>query len=338
MIKKQKLRKRVAKNQQKAADESSQKREDESRQKPASHHDKFFKGVYSDPERAIKIFQLTFSKKEFKAYDWGKLRPEKDSFKNKRADLVFSVPLKKIPEGVQDDDFRVPILLEHKSAYNPLIFIQLLRYYLDILEQTLKESGRPRPVIVVVFYHGEKPWTWPLSFLKTILKKFFAFIPAASRKSMLDYEVKVLDIHDPKIQKFFRNKKSKDWGTLNLFAEVRSLEITEAGLLKILSAFGPFSDSQKDNDFILNLMDYFRDLGMSQELEKRVERLAFQNGIFPKEGYMRITERLKRRGPLGRPTRRPTRGPTGRPRGGPTRRHGEGYRERYAGGYAGGSK
>ena len=66
--------------------------------KQTSHHDKFFKSLYSKPEFALELFRLIFSKKELQAYNWKKLTSEKDTFpEGRRADLVFSVPLKNKP-------------------------------------------------------------------------------------------------------------------------------------------------------------------------------------------------------------------------------------------------
>ena len=96
-----KLKKTTAKNQQ--------QKENTPVKKSASPHDRFFKGAYSKPEFAIEIFKLIFSKEEFNACNWKKLKTEKDSFKDQRADLVFSVPLKKTPKT----NLRIFILLEH---------------------------------------------------------------------------------------------------------------------------------------------------------------------------------------------------------------------------------
>ena len=68
-----KLKKTTAKNQQQI--------ENTSIKKPASPHDRFFKGAYSNPEFVLEIFKLIFSKEEFNACNWKKLKTEKDSFK-----------------------------------------------------------------------------------------------------------------------------------------------------------------------------------------------------------------------------------------------------------------
>ena len=86
--------------------------------KPVNHHDMFFKSFYSDPIFALELFQLIFNKEELKACDWKNLRVEKDSLEDKRADLVFSVPLKAQPKTT----IKIFILLEHKSYYDPELF------------------------------------------------------------------------------------------------------------------------------------------------------------------------------------------------------------------------
>ena len=66
-----KLKKTTAKNQQ----------QNVPAKKSASPHDRFFKGAYSKPEFVLEIFKLIFSKEEFNACNWKKLKTEKDSFK-----------------------------------------------------------------------------------------------------------------------------------------------------------------------------------------------------------------------------------------------------------------
>ena len=274
-----KLKKTKVKNQQQM--------ENTSAKKPASPHDRFFKGVYSKPEFAIEIFKLIFSKEEFNACDWKRLKTEKDTFEDKRADLVFSVPLKKTPKT----NLKIFILLEHKSNYNRQLFTQLLNYQTYIHEKILKESDRPQPVIPVLFYHGKTVWKWKLSFQEAFFGEYFSKIPVAFRKNMLNYKLRLLDVQNPKVRRIFKNKKFKSRGFLNVFGKIWSLKMNEAGLMKALSLFDNFSD--KDDDLILTLMDYFRAFGMSSALWKKIENSAVQKGIFQKGGYMDIKEHFK---------------------------------------------
>ena len=95
--------------------------------------------------------------------------PYKDTFKGKRADLVYSVPLK----GNKKIRLKIFILLEHKSAYDRQLFTQLLNYQAFIHEQTIQGTKQASPVIPVLFYHGKTPWKWKLSFQETFFWGLF---------------------------------------------------------------------------------------------------------------------------------------------------------------------
>ena len=264
--------------------------------KSASPHDRFFKEVYSKPEFAIEIFKLIFwipnqvRNDGFNACNWKKLKTEKDTFKDKRADLVFSVPLKKTPKA----NLKIFILLEHKSSYDRRLFTQLLNYQTYIHEQTLKESGHPQPVIPVLFYHGKTSWKWKLSFQEAFFGDFFTEIPAAFRKNMLNYKLKLLDVQAQKVKKVFKDKRFKSRGILNIFGKIWSLKMNEADLMKALSLFDRFSD--KDDDLVLSLTDYFKAFGMSRSVWNKVERQAIHEGILQKGGHMNVREAIKEEG------------------------------------------
>lgn len=128
--------------------------------KQAGHHDIFFKQGYSDPRFARELFQLVFSEEEREAFDWDSLKSEKDTFQDKRADLVFSISLKNEPGKI----FKICLLLEHKAQYNRGLFLQVLNYKTFIIGKTFQETGSASPVIPVVFYHGKQPWKWKKTF------------------------------------------------------------------------------------------------------------------------------------------------------------------------------
>ncbi|MBC6415694.1 MAG: Rpn family recombination-promoting nuclease/putative transposase, partial [Bdellovibrionales bacterium] len=81
-------------------------------------HDTFFKSFYSDPKLSKELLQLIFSKEELEIYDLEKLKVEKDTFEDKRADLVLSFPFKAFPKI----RLRIFILLEHKSSYDKNLY------------------------------------------------------------------------------------------------------------------------------------------------------------------------------------------------------------------------
>ena len=259
--------------------------------KQSSHHDQFFKSLFSQTSFAHELFSLIFSKQEIKAYDWKKLKIEKDSFPdNTRADLIFSVPLKnKIKSKIQ-----ILILLEHKSKYDIKLFQQLFRYQSLLIEKSLNEQGKPVPIIPVVFYHGRKPWNWKLSFQEALGDKDFLDIPVLSRKSMLNFKIRLLDIHDLKLEKIFKDQKFKSRGAFYLLKEVWS---SKADLFFLRRVFHLFKDIiGKREDFILSIMEYLMTgYKMKPELWKEAEKEAVKQGLLKKGGYMDIKEYIAER-------------------------------------------
>ena len=257
--------------------------------KPASHHDIFFKSFYSDPGLAFELFQLVLTGEELKTFDWSGLRLEKDTLKgNRRADMVFSVPLKQDP-GMA---LRIFLLLEHKSKYHISLFTQLLVYQTLIHEQTIREGGRPLPVLPVVFYHGPRPWGAGLSFQEAYWGDFFNKIPLSSRKSMLEYRVRLLDIQDAKWGYVFEDEGFKSRGVLRLLKDIWTLKGDVASLRGALRLFRGFVGGGQD--WALSVVHYLEScLGVGRKVWEQVERGAIDDGLFKKGGIMNIREVIK---------------------------------------------
>ncbi len=264
------------------------------------HHDIFFKSFFSDPKLALEIFQLVFTKEELSLLKTSELKNEKDSFTDKYADLIFSAPLKDYPKV----HVKIFIILEHKSRYDVSLFSQLLYYQAYLHEQTVKKYGRPMPIIPVVFYHGKQPWRWEKSFQE-------AFWPQAGgkkgkksktsllgRESMLDYQVRVLDVQDPKLRGVFEDKGVKSRGAFLLFKKAWGLRrMGEVELKGLVSLFwGVSSEGVKRDQLLLSVVHYMRSLGIGFDVWGKVERLLVNEGLFKKGGYMDIREHIKAEG------------------------------------------
>ena len=248
-------------------------------------HDRFFKQVYSNLEFVTEIFKIIFSKQEFESCNWKHLKTEKDSFKeDKRADFIFSVPLKKNPNTY----LKIFILLEHKSNYDSKLFTQLLVYQSLIHEQTLKQYKKPQPIIPVLFYHGKEPWKWKTSFQEV----YFDKIPAFFKKNMINYSLRVLDVHSPEVTQVLRNKRFKSRGVLNVLKKIWSLQMNEKELTEVLSEFGRI----KDEDLVLSLISYFKAFGMSEKLWEQVERRAYYQKILQKGENMGVRDEIREEG------------------------------------------
>ena len=260
---------------------------------PANHHDLFFKTFYSKPAFARELFSLTFNKKEFKVCNWDKLKEEKDTLKEKRADLVFSVPLKAHPKT----RVKIFILLEHKSYYDEELFSQLLYYQTLLFEQSLKEAGQAMPIIPIVFYHGKTPWKWAKSFQSAVYKDFLKKIPVSLRKNMINYEIKLLSAQDAKLKGVFRDKSFKSRGALYLLQKIWKLKLSQDELKDVLSKFSDFSKDGKGTGLIASVYDYLnavlKEGKKLRRLLKAVEQELVEEGVFTKGGYMDTIQYMK---------------------------------------------
>ena len=256
-----------------------------------NHHDQFFKSFFSKVEFAQELFNLIFSKEELKAYDWKKLKTEKDSFPdNSRADLVFSVPLK----NKRKSEIRIFILLEHKSTYDIKLFQQLFRYQTLLIEKSLSEYGKPVPIIPVVFYHGRKPWKWKLSFQEAFGDKDFSDIPVLSRKSMLNFKIKLLDVHDKKLETVFKDQSFKSRGAFYLLREVWSSKVDFIFLRRVFHLCKDIIGKQED--LILSIMEYLMTgYKMKPEVWRKAEAKVIKEGLLKKGGYMDIRKYIAER-------------------------------------------
>ena len=219
---------------------------------------------------------------------------EKDSLEDKRADLVFSVPLKAQPKTT----IKIFILLEHKSYYDPELFSQLLYYQTLLHEHSLKAKGIASPIIPVVFYHGKTPWKWAKTFQETAYKGFLSKIPARFKKNMLNYEIRLFNAHDPKLKGVFRNKSFKSRGALYLLQKIWSIRLTRLELKEVLELFGNLPGS-KQNKLIASVSDYLQSVlkaGLEfKKLWQTVEQELVEKGIFKKGGYMDTLQYMRER-------------------------------------------
>ena len=255
--------------------------------KPINHHDMFFKSVYCDPDLALELFQLIFSKEELEACDWKNLKAEKDSLKEKRADLVFSVPLKIDPKT----KVKIFILLEHKSYYNPAIFSQML-YYQTILHENSLKSGTVSLIMPVLCYHGKAQWKWAKTFQEAVYKGFLEKIPAEFRENMIDYKIRLLDLQDPKLKGVFEDKNIKSRGFLNLLKEIWGLRRTCEGLKRVLALFSNLPDNKKQ--LMVSVSDYLQSVFRAgrefKTMWQTAEQELVREGILKEGGYMNTLE------------------------------------------------
>lgn len=121
-------------------------------------HDTFFKRTFARLEVAAEFLRHYLPAEVAGLLDLTQLTLEKDSFVDAKlrqhfSDLLYRVGLK---EG---GAAYVYILLEHKSAPEEWVALQLLRYLAQAWEQLRRAGSARLPLIIpVVCYHGAVPW------------------------------------------------------------------------------------------------------------------------------------------------------------------------------------
>ena len=270
------------------------------RKKPKLTHDNFFKLFYSDIELAKGLLKLIFSKKELQAYNLNKLKIEKDTFEAKRADLIFSLPLKDYPKN----KVKIFVLLEHKSHYDKNMFSQLLDYQVLGRKHSIQQVGYPQPIITVLFYHGEQPLKWKKSLQEEDFKPFFSKIPVESRRDMLNYGLRIINTKDPKIREAIKGGKFKGYSVIKLLSEVWSLKKKKPTVLQINDVFAEFEEILQDlkgkerKTVELRILEYLRDnTGLDLKTWEKAEKLLIEVGILKQGGLMQdVREIIREKG------------------------------------------
>ena len=265
--------------------------------KPICSHDNFFKMVFSNTKLAKELIELVFTKEEKKAFDLDKIKFEKDSHKKKLADLVLSFPFKHSKHRV---DFFM--ILEHKSYNDKNSHEQMLKYLISIRELIISQVGRSKPIIPAYFYHGKQPLKLEKSLQKQDFKKFFDKIPLETRKSMLNFEMKVIDTKAPRIRKIVKDKKSKIWGVIKLLDEIWEIKQPSSEKVKtiIRDYFGEILKGKtktKVDELVFGIVEYLTDTtGLKLREWEKAEKSLAEQGILKKGGTMDIKEVVKEKG------------------------------------------
>ena len=270
------------------------------RKKPKLTHDSFFKLFYSDIELAKELLKLIFSKKELGAYNLNKLKIEKDTFEEKRADLIFSLPFKNYPKN----RVKVFVLLEHKSSYDKDLFNQFLDYQVLGRKHSIQQVGYPQPIIPVLFYHGKHPLKWKKSLQEEDFGPFFSEIPVESRKNMLNYEPKIINTQDPKIRQAVKGGKFKGYSVIKLLSEIWSLKKKKPTSLKIKDAYAEFEEVLKGlkgearRTVELRILEYLKDnTKLDSKTWEKAEKLLIEAGVLKQGGLMQdVREIIKEKG------------------------------------------
>lgn len=148
-------------------------------QKP---HDKLFKTVFSDTSEAESFLRAYLPETLNAQLDWSTLQSNETSFvdeamQESESDLLYQVQHKEISEPLL-----LYILFEHQSSPDKWMRFRLLKYMCRIWDETFRknpEQDALPPVLPLVFYQGEKKWSYSTEFADLLPEpaRTWSFIP-----------------------------------------------------------------------------------------------------------------------------------------------------------------
>ena len=135
------------------------------RRTPRNRHDKFFRGLFSDPSIATPELQRLLPARIVRAIDWRTLKPVERShidasLREKESDVIFEARLRSGRAVV------LYVLFEHQSGADRLLPYRLLVYMVRIWEawRAANPKARYLPVILpLVLSNAGRPWRGPRS-------------------------------------------------------------------------------------------------------------------------------------------------------------------------------
>ena len=129
----------------------------------ATPHDRLAKAVFSDPAQAAVVFRAVLPPALLRQLDLSAAELQDslftdDALKERRADLVFRVPLR------DGGEVYLLTLLEHQSSVDLVMPARMHVYAGRAIDRILQRHRAPSvipAVIPVVIYHGAAPWNAP---------------------------------------------------------------------------------------------------------------------------------------------------------------------------------
>ena len=218
-------------------------------------HDKFFKEIFSDKEKAKELITLALPKNITEYFLWNDFTVEKDSFINKEmrefhSDILFSIKLK------NNESVKIYLLFEHKSFLDTSLYLQLLNYLVGIYNKHKKIV----PVIPIVFYHG-----------KSVFKETDLFSEINSNE-MRNYLLKFVPLFNYELIDLQKND-----------VEDMIISLTMKVLLYTFKNIRDFEDSNILEKFILLSKDLFFEESGLKIIEKMIMYLFSVNEVNPSD-------------------------------------------------------
>ena len=144
---------------------------------PQNPHDGLFKATFTDRQIAADYIRNFLPPDLVKHLDLESLALQPGSYITPELDPFYSDIVYQCNYGKRK--ILITLLFEHKSSPPLFPHLQLLRYMIEVWEQSAKKRGRLRVVIPIIVYHGKRKWLIrPFrSYFGRLSKALLVFIP-----------------------------------------------------------------------------------------------------------------------------------------------------------------
>ena len=274
-------------------------------------HDKMFTTVFGKVDNARVLLKRVLPEKIKRRIDFHDIEIADTDYVSRKFDEYYSDIVVKV-KMTGKDGTKIPtdicFIVEHKTKGRIKIFIQILKYMVEEWQKDINEKRPLRIIIPIVFYHGERDWTVPRSFVDQF------DVEDEVKEFLLDYRYFLFDAKSWD----FRTEKNKDLKdnvflltalTLMKYAYTQDTEGIEE-IFRFWHEKG-FSEDIEDIVFFLIYISETKIISRDQ-LKKMLEKSSVDGGNFmqtladrlrnegkkegKKEGKLETARRLIKRG------------------------------------------
>ncbi len=176
---------------------TSENKAEPGRHRQANDHDVYFRGVMAIPEVSTELLESYLPESILTAIDMETLQVEPTHFVDEKlqlsvSDMVFRVQM-------HGEDAFIAVIAEHQSTADKHMVIRTQRYKLKAMEyyaMQAKDVGtllndKPYPAVYcLVFYHGERPYPYPIHLAEQINA------PQALAQLVSEPTFQLMDLHE----------------------------------------------------------------------------------------------------------------------------------------------
>ena len=245
-------------------------------------HDKLFREVFQWLGLAKAFLRLVLPAPILAKLDLDRLRVEPKDFlsvifKETRADMIYRVPILG-----REESLCIYIILEHKS-FNDFFTIFQADGYADQIsqkeyqkasdEKRLNADFRLSPVLVIIFHHGERPFTGPTDVIGVYNDLDGVLVELLPRRRAILFDLSVL----PESELPDDPESPELYAVLRIMQVIFSLDISTK-VKEVLERLKPLSEIPKYHRLIRILWWYFVDNARKES----------------RRGVMTVTETVKK--------------------------------------------